>query len=78
MGAYIRVEKQVTDLGGGSLYAGELIHGGLIYGILRYIVYCNKIKKTTFADMDLHYFTSFIFKQVTILFKKATLQKKVL
>ena len=32
---YIRVEKRVTNLGG--LYSGELIHRGLIYGILRYI-----------------------------------------
>ena len=35
-GAYIRVEKRVTNLG--RLYSRELIHGrgGLIYGILRY------------------------------------------
>ena len=34
-GAYIRVEKRVTNLGG--LYLGDLIHGGgLIYGTLRY------------------------------------------
>ena len=30
---YIQVEKRVTNLGG--LYSAELIHGGLIYGILR-------------------------------------------
>ena len=35
-GAYIRVEKRVTNLRG--LYSGELIHwGGLIYRILRYL-----------------------------------------
>ena len=58
----------------GVLYLEELIQWGFIHGIL----YCNKIKKTTFADIDLHYFTSFIFKQFTILLKKVTLQKKVL
>ena len=40
-----RVEKRVTNLGG--LYSGELIHGkrggGVIYGILRYIMIDNKI-----------------------------------
>ena len=42
-GAYIRVEKRVTNLGG--LYSGELIHGGgLIYGILRYKNRMTKIR----------------------------------
>ena len=44
--AYIRVEKRVTNLG--ALYSEGLIHGeggGLIYGILRYIL--RKIPKST-------------------------------
>ena len=38
-GGYIRGEKRVTNFGG--LYSGEFIHGGgggLIYGILRYLI----------------------------------------
>ena len=38
-GGYIRVEKRVTNFGG--LYSAEFIHGGgggLIYGILRYLI----------------------------------------
>ena len=41
-GAYIWMEKRVTNLGG--LYSGELIHGGLIYGILRYKNRMTKIR----------------------------------
>ena len=38
----------------------------------------NKIKETTFANIDLFYFSNFIFKKITISFKKVTFQKKML
>ena len=36
----------------------------------------NKIAESTFADSDLFYFSSIIFKNITVSLKKATLQKK--
>ena len=36
------------------------------------------MEETTFADIDLFYFCSFIFKKNTVWLKKATLQKKSL
>ena len=42
------------------------------------IRYNNKFKiaESTFADSDLFYFSSIIFKNITVSLKKATLQKK--
>ena len=38
----------------------------------------NKIAESTFADSDLFYFSSIIFKNITVSLEKATLQKKML
>ena len=38
----------------------------------------SKIDETTFAEIDLLYFSSFIFKKITVSLRKTNLQKKLL